>query len=120
MLPDAHTVAIRSRPTSSPASTGDCIWSWQPRKAGGKPESKKIACKDKLTIARVPYALDHANSGVAVTVKLPDGRELAEPEVVVEDLFIVALGNSFASGESNPDKPGAVQRRAPRWSTTRP
>ena len=53
----------------------------------------------------MPYALDRANSGVSVTVKLPDGRELAEQEVVVEDLFIVALGDSFASGESNPDKP---------------
>ena len=40
-----------------------------------------------------------------MTVKLPDGRELAEPNVVVEDLFIVALGDSFASGESNPDRP---------------
>ena len=73
--------------------TGDCIWSWQPRKAGGKAESKKLACKDKLTIARVPYSLDRAQSGVSVTVKLPDGRELAERDVVVEDLFIVALGD---------------------------
>src|SRR5262249_35934442 len=53
-----------------------------------------------------PYALDRSQSGVSVTVKLPDGRELAEPDVVVEDLFIVALGDSFASGESNPDRPG--------------
>ena len=40
-----------------------------------------------------------------MTVKLPDGRELADPEVVVEDVFVVALGDSFASGESNPDRP---------------
>ena len=40
-----------------------------------------------------------------MTVKLPDGRELADSDVVVEDLFVVALGDSFASGESNPDKP---------------
>jgi hypothetical protein len=105
VLPEAHTVAIRLAPEQLAAATGDCVWSWQPRKAGGKVESKKIACKDKLTIARVPYALERAHSGVSVTVKLPDGRELAEPEVVVEDLFIVALGDSFASGESNPDKP---------------
>jgi hypothetical protein len=105
VLPDAHTVAIRIAPEQLGGVTGDCIWSWQPRRAGGKAESKKIACKDKLTIARVPYALDRTNSGVAVTVKLPDGRELTEPEVVVEDLFIVALGDSFASGESNPDRP---------------
>jgi hypothetical protein len=105
VLPEAHTVAIRIAPEQLEAVTGDCTWSWQPRKTGGKTESKKIACKDKLTIARVPYALDRANSGVSVTVKLPDGREFVEQEVVVEDLFIVALGDSFASGESNPDKP---------------
>jgi hypothetical protein len=104
-LPDAHTVAIRIAPEQLADMTGDCIWSWQPRKAPGKTETRKIACKDKLTIARVPYALDRGNSGVSVTVKLPDGRELADQEVVVEDLFIVALGDSFASGESNPDKP---------------
>ena len=94
-----------SRPTSSWGVTGDCTWTWQPRKAGGKAVSKRIACKDVLTIPRVPFALDHANSGVSVRVALPDGRELADPEVVVEDLFIVALGDSFASGESNPDRP---------------
>ena len=105
VLPEAHTVAIRIAPEQLAGVTGDCIWSWQPRKAGGKAETKKLACKDKLVIARVPYSLDRANSGVAVTVKLPDGRELAEPDVVVEDIFIVALGDSFASGESNPDRP---------------
>ncbi|MGZ3361072.1 MAG: hypothetical protein ACXU84_17230, partial [Xanthobacteraceae bacterium] len=53
----------------------------------------------------MPYALERSHSGVSVTVKLPDGRELSEPEVAVEDVFIVALGDSFASGESNPDRP---------------
>ena len=105
VLPQAHTVTIRIAPEQIAGVNGECVWSWQARKAGGKTESKRIACVDKLTIARVPYALDRANSGVSVTVQLPDGRELAEPEVVVEDLFIVALGDSFASGESNPDRP---------------
>ncbi|MCC6777259.1 MAG: hypothetical protein IT537_11615 [Hyphomicrobiales bacterium] len=105
VLPEAHTVTIRIAPEQAATITGDCAWSWQPRRAGGKSETRKIPCKDKLTIARVPYSLDSASSGVAVSVKLPDGRELAEPAVVVEDLFIVALGDSFASGESNPDKP---------------
>jgi hypothetical protein len=105
ILPDAHTVQIQIAAGALAGVTGDCSWSWQPRKAGGKVETKKLACKDKLTIARVPYSLDRANSGVSVTVKLPDGRELAEREVVVEDLFIVAFGDSFASGESNPDRP---------------
>jgi hypothetical protein len=105
VLPEAHTVVIGIALEQLAGVTGDCVWSWQPRKAGGKSETRRIACTNKLTIARVPYALDRGNSGVAVTVKLPDGRELVEPEVVVEDLFIVALGDSFASGESNPDRP---------------
>ncbi len=105
VLPEAHTVAIRIAAEQLASATGECTWTWQPRKPGGKIESKRIACRDKLTIARVPYAIARAHSGVSVTVRLPDGRELADQEVVVEDLFIVALGNSFASGESNPDRP---------------
>ena len=105
VLPEAHTVAIRIAPGLLAGVSGDCVWAWQPRRAGGKTETKRTACTDKLTIARVPYALDRGHSGVSVTVKLPDGRELSEPEVAVEDVFIVALGDSFASGESNPDRP---------------
>jgi hypothetical protein len=105
VLPEAHTVAIRIAPGQLASVSGDCIWAWQSRRAGGKTETKRSPCTDKLTIARVPYALDRGKSGVSVTVKLPDGRELSELEVVVEDLFIVALGDSFASGESNPDRP---------------
>src|SRR5262249_36181292 len=52
-----------------------------------------------------PFSLNRAASGVAVTVKLPDGRELSEPDVRVEDLLVVGLGDSFASGDSNPDRP---------------
>jgi hypothetical protein len=105
VLPAAHTVAIQIAPDQLAGIAGDCLWTWQPRKPGGKAESMKLACRDKLTIARVPYALDRTHSGVSVTVKLPDGRELVDREIVVEDLFIVALGDSFASGESNPDRP---------------
>jgi hypothetical protein len=105
VLPEAHTVAIGIAPAQLNGVTGDCVWSWVPRKAGGKTETKKLACKDKLTITRVPFSLDKAQSGVSVSVKLPDGSELADRNVVVEDLFVVALGDSFSSGESNPDKP---------------
>ena len=105
VLPEAHTVAVRIAPEQLAGVTGECTWTWQPRKAGGRAETRKLACAAPLTIARVPYALDRNSSGVSVSVKLPDGRELADRAVVVEDLFIVALGDSFASGESNPDRP---------------
>ena len=114
----AHGRDPHSRPSSSAAAAGDCIWSWQPRKAGGKAESKTLACKDKLTIARVPYSHSTAaSSGVARHGEAAGRPRAGRAEVVVEDLFIVALGDSFASGESNPDRPVHVQRRRARWST---
>ncbi len=102
ILPEAHTVHIALAPGQT--VTGSCVWSWQPRHSGGKAESRTQPCDKPLTIARVPFALDRTLSGVMVSVKLPDGRELNEP-VIVDDVFVVALGDSFASGESNPDKP---------------
>ena len=105
VLPEAHTVTIWIPAEKLEGVTGDCNWSWRPRRDGGKVESKKQACANKLTIARVPYSRDAATSGVSVAVTLPDGSQLAERNVVVEDVFIVALGDSFASGESNPDRP---------------
>ena len=56
-------------------------------------------------IKRVPFSLNRALSGVSVKVQLPNGAEFAEPNVTVEDVFVVAMGDSFASGESNPDRP---------------
>src|SRR4030095_12210639 len=105
ILPDAHTVVIQLAPAAlAEAANGECIWVWQPRGPNSKAESRKQACKDKLTIRRVPFAQDRKASGVSGKVKLPNERELTE-DVVVEDLFIVSLGYSFASGESNPDRP---------------
>ena len=106
VLPDAHTVIVSIAPDVLAAiPTGDCTWVWTPRRAGVAGETRKQACKEKLVIKRLPYSNDRNTSGAAVKVTLPDGRELADPAVVVEDLFIVAMGDSFMSGEGNPDKP---------------
>jgi len=106
VLPEAHTVAVKlSKERLAEVGQGSCQWSWTARKAGGKTETRTQSCAAPLVIARVPFALNRAVSGVSVQVKLPDGRVLAEPRLMVEDLFIVAMGDSFASGESNPDRP---------------
>ena len=52
-------------------------------------------------IKRVPFSLNRAVSGVSVKVQLPNGTQLAEPNVTVEDVFVVAMGES----------PGDVQRK---------
>jgi lysophospholipase L1-like esterase len=106
VLPEAHTVIVGLSPARlAQAGAGQCVWVWRPRFDAGKMEVRKQPCRDKLTIARVPFSLNRADSGVSVLVKLPDGSELSDNNVVVEDLLIVALGDSFASGESNPDRP---------------
>ncbi|MGM4988670.1 hypothetical protein [Tardiphaga sp. 841_E9_N1_2] len=106
VLPDAHTVLIRLSPERiAEAGAYDCVWSWTPRRPGSRTETTTQSCATPLKITRLPYAVDRSLSGASVQVKLPDGRTLNDPQVVVEDLFIVALGDSFASGESNPDVP---------------
>src|SRR5215467_1856727 len=106
ILPEAHTVVMQIAPERlATAGAGECMWTWQPKKPGLPAESKKQACNAKLVVKRVPFSLDRAASGVAVTVQLPNGSTLADPNVAVEDVFVVAVGDSFASGESNPDRP---------------
>ena len=106
ILPDAHTVIVRLAPERlATAGAGECVWTWQPRRAGLPAESRKQACNDKLVLRRVPFSPNRGESGVSLKVQLPDGREFADPNVVVDDLLVVALGDSFASGESNPDQP---------------
>src|SRR6185503_3782063 len=70
----------------------------------GKGETVKQPCKKQFVIKRVPYSHDAKVSGANVKVTLPDGRELTAA-IVVEDVLVVAIGDSFMSGESNPDKP---------------
>ena len=50
-----------------------------------------------------------ATSGVSVAVTLPDGRQLSERDVVVEDIFIVALGDSLRLRRKQSRPAGPVQ-----------
>ncbi|HLH90406.1 MAG TPA: hypothetical protein VKX28_18290 [Xanthobacteraceae bacterium] len=106
VLPDAHTVEVWLAPdVLAGLPAGNCTWTWTPHRAGLAGETRQQPCQAKFVIKRLPYSLDHTASGAAVKVKLPDGREFAEPDVSVQDLFIVAFGDSFMSGEGNPDRP---------------
>src|SRR5262249_58030609 len=108
ILPEAHTVVIQIAPQQLAGVTGDCFWAWQARRPGGKVEQKKLPCKDKLTLARVPWSQDRAQSGVAVAGRLPHGRGLRDRRGGVEGLLVGSLRGSFFAGGGNPDPPGAV------------
>ena len=103
ILPDAHTVDVKlSAEHVAEAATGECNWTFQSR--SGKSETAKHPCKSAFVIKRVPYSPDAKVSGGEVKVKLPDGREFTET-IAVQDVLVVAMGDSFMSGESNPDRP---------------
>jgi hypothetical protein len=104
VLPDAHTVDVTlSAARLAEVTAGECTFAFVPRSGAGG-ETKKQACKSTFTIKRVPYSHSAKASGGTVKITLPDARELTET-IAVEDVFVVAMGDSFMSGESNPDRP---------------
>jgi hypothetical protein len=83
-LPDAQTV--------------DCTWLTAPRARGGRGKAVTLPCDTAVQLA-IPYP-----DGAWIQVEI-GGRLVAEVMARVDDLFIVGMGDSFASGEGNPDVP---------------
>ena len=106
VLPQGHAVILRI--TDAAAST--CSWrAARPIFITGRTQlSAEIAmpCASEVR-ARIPFEPDRpeAQQGVAVTVTLPDGTELSHAPIRVRDHLIVGIGDSFSSGEGNPDTP---------------
>ena len=92
VLPKSHAVLVQS-----PITNGPCTWSI---------DGQTIASLDcrKLTEIQIPYP-----TGAAVTLTV-SGNVVATLPVKVVDLLVVGLGDSFGSGEGNPDKPVSFMR----------
>ena len=74
----AHGRRSRSRPSSSPASPATASGAGS-RASGGKAETEAARLQASRSPFRAcPIRASAAQSGVSVTVKLPDGRELAD------------------------------------------
>ena len=90
--PKSHAVLVQS-----PVTNGACTWS-----VGGKTVDTSD-CR-KLTELQIPYP---AGADVTLTV---GGAIIATLPIKVVDLLVVGLGDSFGSGEGNPDRPVAFTR----------
>lgn len=103
--PGWHSVIV-SLPQALRAAHAGKICRWQGRRIADNSEVvlPDGPCERALAIARVPWDPDVTKSGLSVTVTLPDSTSLTTP-VQVKDLLVVGLGDSFASGEGNPDVP---------------
>ncbi|MBC8050881.1 MAG: hypothetical protein H7X92_12170, partial [Chitinophagales bacterium] len=84
--PKSHKVKVWA-----PGITEPCVWRWN----GG--EVAAAVCSAETEI-NVPYP-DGARIAAII-----NGRVVADADIKVRDLFILSMGDSFSSGEGNPDK----------------
>jgi len=79
----------------------DCRWLTAPKE--GVRAAITVPC-DATVKLEIPYP-----DGAEVTVEV-GGRQVAAAEIKVEDLLVVGMGDSFGSGEGNPDVPVRLSR----------
>jgi hypothetical protein len=95
----AHPVShkVRAELSELPdAATVECTWLTTPAGGRGRGLAVRKRCDEAVELD-VPYP-----SGMKLSVEI-GGQQVAEAPLRVRDLFIVGMGDSFASGEGNPD-----------------
>lgn len=82
----------------------NCTWLTAPR-GGRRPRGEAIIqpCRDPVHFD-IPFP-----DGATISVEI-GGRAVAEADVQVRDLLIAGMGDSFGSGEGNPDLPVRFSR----------
>ena len=102
VVPRGHDIEIRLKPTSPDLQLDGLTCAW----TVGQSAVLTAPC-DKTITATLPWP-----GGATISVSLP-GEAPVSLDARVKDLLIVGLGDSFASGEGNPDVPVAFsdQRR---------
>lgn len=98
--PKAHRIVATLKGVLDTAAV-DCAWSVRP--ASGDSTTLTVPCDVAVTLA-IPYP-----DGAMVTVDV-GGVRIAQTEVEVEDVLVVGVGDSFGSGEGNPDVPVRFSR----------
>ncbi|MFT3731314.1 MAG: hypothetical protein QM780_07800 [Hyphomicrobium sp.] len=95
------------------AKTLSCTWLSAPRGDAKNPRGDAITqpCSESARFV-IPYP-----GGTMITVQI-GGREIARADIKVRDILIAGMGDSFASGEGNPDMPVRFSReRSADYST---
>ena len=95
--PKSHKIRAEARDIPD-AETVDCTWLTTPIGGRQRGTAVKAPCNMSVELA-IPYPL-----GAKLILQV-GGEQVAEDTVKITDLFIVGLGDSFGSGEGNPDVP---------------
>ena len=75
-----------------------CTWIFTP--VVKEPPEPPKECDKEFVVYKVPYP-----DGGTVTVVDEHNAMIAQDKIVVRDVLVLGLGNSYASGEGNPDVP---------------
>jgi hypothetical protein len=102
LAPRAHRIQLALSDVPD-ADRIDCTWLTTPLARSGLGGSITARCNERVTLA-IPYPV-----GARVSVEV-GGREIAAAIAKVNDLLVVGMGDSFASGEGNPDVPVRFSR----------
>ena len=100
--PKSHRILAELKDVEDAASL-DCTWLTAPNGARGRGQAQTLPC-DKPVPLDIPYP-----AGAKISVQV-GGLQVAESTVRIKDIFIVGLGDSFGSGEGNPDVPVRFSR----------
>ena len=92
--PAAHEIELSLKPLEGGKLVSEYLCHWH---VGDAPE-QQAPC-DEAVRAKIPYP-----DGATVSVNV-DGENPISIDVKVKDLLVLGLGDSFASGEGNPDIP---------------
>lgn len=103
LSPQSHAVIVTLDGVAD-ASAIECAWSSVPHGDTSVASSSVLQPCDQPLRIEAPYP-----DGTQVRVSV-GGVELQRTEVKVVDVFIVGMGDSFASGEGNPDIPVRFSR----------
>mgnify|MGYP001231038279 CR=1 FL=1 len=98
--PRAHRILASLRGVPDAAGI-DCTWLTAPRNQRGT--GLTVPC-DVTVKLEIPYP-----DGAGVSVEV-GGRKVAQTDVRIEDVLVVGVGDSFGSGEGNPDVPVRFSR----------
>lgn len=91
--PASHTVLV-----SAPAITGKCVWT------SGTQTVTADDCSKPRELS-IPFP-----TGAEVTLSI-SAKTTARRQIIVEDILVIGLGDSFGSGEGNPDRPVSFKQR---------
>ncbi len=100
--PKSHPIIVELKEVEDAASL-ECTWLTAPRGGRNRGQARTALCSSPVTLD-IPYP-----AGAKVSVEV-GGRPIAEISVQVKDIFIVGMGDSFGSGEGNPDVPVRFSR----------